>query len=341
MHITAIIVNFRTPELVIRSLEALSRERAALAGLTALVVDNASGDNSIAVLSQAIDRLPFSDWVRFLPLPVNGGFGWGNNQAMLHVLQGGELPDAFFLLNPDTVIEPFALQKLVRTLDRHQDAGAVGSQLLDPDGSLSASAFRFPSIAHGFLRGLCIERAARLLRIDPIVLPYGISGPVDWVTGASFLIRTRALERCGMFDTGFFLYCEEVELMHRLVKHGWKTYHCPESRVVHMAGASTGVVGGKAVTKGAPPDYLFHSRNRYFALTQGKHRALLANLAWLAGNAICSLLAPIRKKPDRGQMRAEREALLRIGLRARRQDAVPAVSRTDEIAGTLPAWMNC
>ena len=183
-------------------------------------------------------------------------------------------------------------------------------------------------------------RAARLLRIEPDVVPYGTRGPVDWVTGASFLLRTQALEQCGMFDTGFFLYFEEVELMHRLARHGWKTYHCPESRVVHMAGASTGIVGGKAVTNRAPPDYLFHSRNRYFALTQGKHRALIANLAWLAGYAISCLLAPIRKKPDRSQTRAERETLLRIGLRARRQDAVPAVGRTDEIAGHLPSWMN-
>ena len=340
MRITAIIVNYRTPDLVIRSLEALARERATIADLTAMVVDNASGDNSVAVLSEAINQPPLSDWVRFLPLPVNGGFGWGNNQAMLHILQSGARPDAFFLLNPDTVIERGALHELARILDRHQDAGVAGSQLLDTDGSLSASAFRFPTQAHEFLRGLGIVRAGRLLGIEPDVLPYGVSGPVDWVTGASFLIRTRALEQCGMFDTGFFLYYEEVELMHRLARHGWKTYHCPESRVVHMAGASTGLVGGKAVTNRAPPDYLFHSRNRYFALTLGKHRALLANLAWLAGYVISCLLTPIRKKPDRSQTRSERQALLRIGLRARRQDAVPAVGRTDEIAGHLPSWMN-
>lgn len=340
MQITAIIVNYRTPELVIRCLEALASERVRTTELTALVVDNASGDDSIKVLTEAIDRPPLSDWVRFVPLPVNGGFGWGNNQAMLHVLQSGALPDAFFLLNPDTVIEQGALQALMRALNRHQDAAAVGSQLLNTDGTLSGSAFRFPTIGREFIRGLGVGKVGRLLGIPPVLVPYGVSGPVDWVTGASVLIRTRALEQCGMFDTGFFLYFEEVELMHRLGLSGWRIYHCPESRVVHVAGASTGLVDGKLANEKGPPDYLFQSRKRYFALSGGKARVLLANLAWLAGDALSGVVAPFKGMRVRRHSLAERKALLKNGLAARSHDTVPAIGYTDENAGDMPAWMN-
>ena len=262
MRIAAVIVNYRTPDLVLRCLNALANERSTFPGLRAVVADNASGDGSAERLSFALQQPPFSDWVEFLPLPLNGGFGWGNNQAVLHLLGGALPPDAIFFLNPDTIIERGALAALAADMEHRGDAGAIGSQLLNEDGSLSGSAFRFPSVAREFTRGLRIGAVERLLRIKPMLIPCGISQRVDWVTGASVLIRTSAMRTAGMFDTGFFLYFEEVELMHRLNRHGWKTYHCPESRVMHIAGAATGVVGGKMTNNRPPPDYFFQSRHR-------------------------------------------------------------------------------
>lgn len=340
MRIAAVIVNYRTPDLVLRCLNALAGERSAFPELRAVVTDNASADGSAERLSFALEQPPFADWVKFLPLPLNGGFGWGNNQAILHLLQSATPPDAIFLLNPDTIIERGALSALAADMERRGDAGAIGSQLLNEDGSLSGSAFRFPSVAREFTRGLRIGAVERLLRIKPMLIPYGISQPVDWVTGASVLIRTSAMHAAGMFDTGFFLYFEEVELMHRLKTHGWQTYHCPESRVMHVAGASTGVVGGKMSGNRPPPDYFFQSRHRYFALTGGKLRALLADLAWLTGSMLSGALGPVVRRNRNSGDHAERKALFRIGLGSRPLDAEPAITYPHDKPGEPPAWMS-
>jgi N-acetylglucosaminyl-diphospho-decaprenol L-rhamnosyltransferase len=339
MRIATIIVNYRTPELVLRCLEALNSERALLPDLEVFVVDNASSDGSPAVLSAAIQRPPLSKWVTFLSLPLNGGFGWGNNQAILHVLQNNAPPDAFYLLNPDTVIEHGALHALVACLRRHANAGAAGSQLLNTDRTLAGSAFRFPTIAREFIRGLGVGLVGRILGIKPVLCPYGVEGPVDWVTGASVLIRTEALKDAGLFDTGFFLYFEEVELMYRMAQHGWRAYHCPLSRVVHVAGASTGIVDGKTDGDRVPPDYVFHSRRRFFSLTGGKRLALLANLAWLVGDAL-SLIVSLFARSRRSAVSGERRALLRTGLRARQEDTLSAIEQLHDKPGRVPSWMN-
>lgn len=340
MHVAAIIVNYRTPQLVVECLEALSTERVAVPGLRAIVVDNASGDDSLEILPTAIASERFADWVEFVPLGVNGGFGWGNNQAILHLLRSGEAPEAFYLLNPDASVEPGALKFLVATLSCNPQAAAVGSQLLNHDGSLCGSAFRFPTVAHEFMRGLGISLVGKMLGIEPILVPYGVSGPVDWVTGASVLLRTEALRECGLFDTGFFLYFEEVELMHRFARHGWTCLHCAESRVKHFAGASTGVVDGRLEGKRVPPDYVFQSRLRFFALTGGRTKALLANLAWMAGDAIATTLSFGGRGRKAPSAPGERAALIRNGLRAPRYASEPASDQLHCRAGGLPAWMR-
>lgn len=340
MRIAAVIVNFRTPHLVLDCLEALAGERSALPGLRAIVVDNGSGDDSAAFLSVELEKMPFADWVNFMPFSLNGGFGWGNNQAMLRLFQEVDPPEAIYLLNPDARIEPGALLALVRDMERRADAGAIGSQLLHQDGSLAGSAFRFPSVAREFARGLGIGAVERVLRIQPMLVPYGQQEPVDWVTGASVLLKSEALRTTGLFDTGFFLYFEEVELMHRFRRHGWKCYHCPESRVEHIAGASTGVVDGQRLGSRAPPDYIFQSRRRYFALTGGRVRALLAGLAWLLGQGLSSFVRPLFPARIGPNNPAERRALFKIGLSATANDIRPALTRTKEVPGAPPAWMS-
>ncbi len=340
IRVAAVIVNYRTPQLTLNCLDALSRERAAIPDLKAIVVDNASGDSSAAVLSEALSKEPYSGWVRFLALSLNGGFGWGNNQAILTLMQDPLPPDAIYLVNPDAVIEPGALVALCEDMRRRDDAGAIGSQLLSEDGTPCGSAFRFPSIAREFVRGIGIAAAGRLLGVAPVLVPFGVRGPVDWVTGASVLLRSEALRDAGLFDTGFFLYFEEVELMHRLRQHGWPTYHCPESRVLHIEGAATGVKKSKSQQSASPPDYLFHSRHRYFALTGGRFAALAADIAWLFGTGLAALITalPLRRKVPSAS--SERRALMRIGLGGSHHDGNPSVTYLDDRTGVPPAWMR-
>lgn len=340
MRVAVVIVNYRTPQMVLSCLEALGKERARLPSLEAVVVDNASGDDSVSILSTRIAQAPFAEWVGFQSLPLNGGFGWGNNEAILSLLARTTPPDAIMLLNPDTVVEPGAVVALVEELKRRPDGGAIGSQLVNPDGSLAGSSFRFPTIGREFIRGLGIGGVGRLLGIKPVLIDFGERGPIDWVTGASVLLRTQALRDAGLFDTGFFLYFEEVELMLRFARHGWRSYHCPESRVLHAAGASTGVVDGQLKGGRPPPDYIFRSRHRYFALSGGRFLAFLADIAWLIGNMAARAVGTFSQSRGAASSRAERASLFRIGFGARPCDELPAVTRAGDPMGRPPFWMK-
>ena len=145
------------------------------------------------------------------------------------------------MLNPDTEVEKGAVVELVRELQAHPRCGAAGSQLLSTDGSAAASAFPFPSKGHEFVNASLSERMGRMFGVGARSLQPETSSEVGWVTGASVMFRSTALRETGLFDDGFFLYFEEVELMRRLHAHGWTVRHVPESRVMHIEGASTGL----------------------------------------------------------------------------------------------------
>ena len=135
-----------TPELTKRCLAALSAEKLIVPKLRAMVVDGASGDESAEVLAKAIARPELADWVSFIPLPINGGYGWANNEAICRLMMQPQPPNFIHVLNPDTEVEAGAVAALAQYLESHPRVGAVGSQLVEPDGSLTGSAFNFPTV---------------------------------------------------------------------------------------------------------------------------------------------------------------------------------------------------
>lgn len=333
--ILTIIVNYRTADLAEKCLEALARERAAGADLSAIMVDGNSGDGSAERLAGFLTRTGFDGWTELLPLDFNGGFGWANNQAILS--RGADLPDYIYLLNPDAEVTQDAVASLAAALDTHPRVAAVGSQLIEADGAPAASAFRFPSAGREFVRGSQTFALHRLLGIPPIVLTPGEAGPVDWVTGASVMLRREALAETGLFDDGFFLYFEEVELMHRLTRAGWQIWCEPQSRVRHIGGASTGV-DGKQVQK-PKPAYWFASRNRYFTRSGGAAYACLANLAWLSGFALIGAPRMLLSRTARANAAAgETRGIIEEGLWPAARHRRASVATIGSAFGQLPRW---
>ena len=249
--VAVVIVNYRTPQLTIDCLAALDGERQSLPGLRAVVVDGGSGDESAGVLAEAIGRPEYEGWASFMPLPINGGFGWANNQAILTLALDRQPPEFIHLLNPDTRVLAGAVTKLVQELRADLRCGAAGSQLVDGDGRPSASAFYFPSAGLELVNGSQSEKLGRLFGVERAPVLGDEARDVDWVTGASAMFRMAALRDTGLFDDGFFLYFDEVELMHRLQRHGWTVRHVPESRVVHLEGAfrPIGIAPGGAISR--------------------------------------------------------------------------------------------
>lgn len=340
--VTVVIVNYRTPALALDAARALASERRDIPCLRVVIVDGASGDGSAEILGAAVADPALADWVSVLPLAINGGFGWANNQAIVQALQADSAPDFIHILNPDTEIEPGAVTALAQVLQEHPRCAVVGSQLLNHDGSVSGSAFRFYSPGRELVRGARTEALGRLLGIAPILVSDGAATEVDWVTGASMMVRVDALRQAGLFDTGFFLYYEEVELMWRLTQAGWSVRHAPASRVRHIGGVATGMAYNRRDLAIRPPlpRYWFASRRRMFTLLYGRPRAALASVAWLAGDALYALRRALGRGGGHIRNRHEARDLLRYGIVPSREDACPSVARCSDPLGEPPAWMR-
>lgn len=338
VRVTAIVVNYRTADLALDCVAALARERATLPGLRIMLVDGGSGDGSAEKMAAGLADAPHADLVTLLPLAFNGGFGWANNQAIRRALQQDEPAEFVYLVNPDAIPDPDALPRLLSALASEPRAASAGSLLIGPNGWPVGSAFEFPTVASEFFRGANTPLLARLAGKRAPTLAE--DGPVEaqWVTGASVVFRAAALQECGLFDEGFFLYFEEVELMHRLRAAGWKALHVPDSRVRHLGGASTGVVDGSSEQKRLPA-YWFQSRRRYFARVHGPGRARLASLAWAAGYGIWRVRELVGLGRQSAHAPREFRDLLRNGLGATAFDREPAVARWDGPLDEAPAWV--
>ncbi len=226
--ISIVIPAWNTCELLAVCLDAVAQTSDSLAVET-IVVDNASTDDTAAVLGE---RYPS---VRLIRSDKNVGFAGAANRGAA-VSAGRYL----LFLNSDARLLPRALAALHALAEAQARAGVVGAQLLNPDGSFQASHARFPTLSQEFL---ILSGLGRLLygRAYPSHAAHEERGPqpVDWVSGACLLVRRAAFDALGGFDTGYFMYAEEVDLCYRMRSAGWQTWYEPAAHVLHIGGASS------------------------------------------------------------------------------------------------------
>jgi N-acetylglucosaminyl-diphospho-decaprenol L-rhamnosyltransferase len=278
--VLTVLLNFRTAEMTIQALEAVLREMDGIDGAIT-VVDNDSGDGSFEKLH---DTVQAKGWerVRVLQAGRNGGYGAGNNFGMNQKLPDGSNPDFVYLLNSDAFPEPGSLLVLLNYIRLHPRVGFAGGRIHGEDGELHRSAFRFHTIFSEFETAAATGPISRLLKRHIVALPAPEeSQEVDWLAGASLLIRRQTLDEVGQFDERFFLYFEETDLCLRAQRAGWSSVYVPQSRVMHIGSVSTGMKTWRRM-----PSYWFDSRLRYFMKNHGVLYAATATTAYLAGALI-------------------------------------------------------
>lgn len=280
MDALVVIVNYRTPDLTLRSLRAALTALEPLPGSRVALVENGSGDGSAAHLREALAREGLGERVTLIESPVNRGFAGGVNLAVRPALGSANPPRYVYLLNSDARPEPDAIAVLVRFLDAHPEAGIAGSYIYGVDGATHDTAFRFPSLASQFEESLGIGVVSRLL--DRFVVSKPVPSEttrVDWLAGCSMLIRREVLEQVGLLDEDYFIYFEETDFCRRAARCGFSTWYLPASRVEHVGAAST---GWKDFTK-PRASYWFEGRRHYFAKNHGRAYLFGADVAWLVG----------------------------------------------------------
>lgn len=316
LEVAVIIVNYRSAELTLRALASLAEEAEQPGlSLSVVVVENDSGDAE-PLKAGIAER--FSQLARLVVSPVNGGFGAGNNLGVRTLLAEGSRARFFHFLNPDTVVRPGAVASLARFLDTHPRAGAAGSRFEHEDGTPWPIAFRFPTPLGEFEGGACVGIVSRLLKDHVVPRELGdVPEQVDWLSGASMMVRREVLETVGGFDEAYFLYFEETDLCLRMKAAGWEVWYVPDSCVMHIRGQSTGVTALDTKPRRLPR-YWFESRRRYFAKNHGIAYAAAADLAFFAGNSIGTLRHTLERKPRTPRLLRDlvRETVLRRENRA-------------------------
>jgi N-acetylglucosaminyl-diphospho-decaprenol L-rhamnosyltransferase len=292
-----VVVSWNVRALVGRCLASL---RAAVPDGRIVVVDNASDDGTVDEV-----RRQFPE-VRLIVNGANVGFARANNQGLRALGIGvdraepappsgavgpappsgavgpapathaAEPPKLVLMLNPDTEIVGDALGILQGALDRDPAAACVGPRLVYPDGRYQSSCRRFPTVLTALLEstpaawhwpGNPVARGYRLADAEPVG-----PGSVEWLTGACLLMRSEALAAVGLFDEGFFMYSEELDLCRRLGQAGWRILYEPRATVIHVEAASS----DQAI--GARHRRFQRARVQYFAKHHGRLAALIVDL---------------------------------------------------------------
>lgn len=273
VQISVVVVSYNTREMTLRCLDALTKELTALTH-EVIVVDNASTDGSADAIAAGFPGL------RLIRSPRNVGFGAGNNLGMREAR--GEY---LLLINTDAFCSPGAVHGMLTGMDRHPKAAVIGPRLLNADGSLQPSCYRYPSPVRCWLENLWISAIARPATPagDYRRWPHDTETEVDWLIGACMLVRREAYERVGGFDEQFFMYAEETDWQKRMRDAGFGIVLVPGATVTHLGGAS-----GKS-EKVKIRAAFFDSLDTYTRKHHGLSGVISMRLAMLIGSGLRAL----------------------------------------------------
>lgn len=233
--VSILIVNYNGRRYLDDCLTALAKQTYPRDRWEAILVDNASADDSVAHVRECYP------WVRVIQAERNVGFAGGNNVGLPHCR--GEF---IALLNNDTVAEPGWLDALVEEIQRDEQLGGVTSKILfrDEPDTINSVGLNLYRDGRGGDRGFRERDDGQ----------YDEPAEVFGACGASVLLRRALLDDVGFFDDRLFMYCEDLDLAWRARFRGWRFRYTPRSVVYHVHCGSSG--------EGSPFHLYYAERNR-------------------------------------------------------------------------------
>ncbi len=221
MDVSIIIVNYRTPHLIINCLSTIYAHTRNLS-FEIVVVDN---DPEQGGRDQVLQPYPEVRWIN---MEYNAGFGRANNAGM--TLAQGRY---FLLLNADTLLTDNVIERCVQRMDARPDIAACGAMQYHADGTPMPFYQSFNEFRKTFF---IVPPHPFFQRVLDKLLPephYQDPDQYDWLTGAFVLVRQAVVEKVGGFDEDFFMYGEDVEWSWRLGKAG-KLCYFKECTFIHL-----------------------------------------------------------------------------------------------------------
>jgi GT2 family glycosyltransferase len=257
VEISYCVVNTSQRELLLRGLDAIARERAALPFASELLVlDNGSRDGSAQAAGEhaAVDRV--------IALEQRRGKGLNDSQLLREAHGRYAL-----LLNEDSELQAGATLALWRALQERPDAACAGAKLLRPDGREQPSAWRFPTPLTALAGALLLHR------VWTVQSRGSRTRVVDWCQSAALLVKRDAAAGVDYLDPDFFVYSDEVDFARRLRDAGWLSVYVPSAVAVHHEQLSVDVVPERRIVELA--------RNRDLYMRKHHSAAAARAVRWL------------------------------------------------------------
>lgn len=242
MDLFIIIVSYNTKKLTLECIRSIYNSRPNLS-FEVIVVDNGSKDGSIEELKKL--RTEEIKNLKIIENEENLGFAKANNQGISRACRFAVKKATgkyILLLNSDTKVKKDSLRKLVEFASNTSDAGAVGAKLLNIDGSPQGSVFRFPTVLR-VIQQYWLGQRGLLDKYTPLT---DVPQEVESLSMAAFLITPEAIKKVGLLEEKYFMYFEDLDYCRRIWESGLKVYYLPDSKVIHLHGAS-----GKGITDDA------------------------------------------------------------------------------------------
>ena len=232
MDLSIIIVNYKSPQLILSCLKTIYNETKIIS-FEIIIVDNDSNDDSRQIIQQ---HYPNVQWIQ---MDYNSGFARANNAGIRNAK--GEF---LLLLNSDTLILENALDKIVSYVRQDNSLAAASVQLLYADYTAQNAGNYFVYGGVNVLLTLpvlnnIVKKIGKILKLrKPSIMTSGIVNNVDWISGAFMLVRKSVLNKAGIMDEDFFLFSEEIEWCSRLKNTG-KIAVYTDLKVIHLEGGTT------------------------------------------------------------------------------------------------------
>lgn len=232
--ISVLIVNFNGGDLLT---ECVRSALASTVPVEVLVCDNGSTDDSLAGLRRSLGDSPR---LRIVENGANLGFARANN-VVLPWAKG----DYVLFLNPDCVIRPETIERMLAVMQANPDAGMAGCLIRNLDGSEQPGCRRYiPTPWRSFVR---VFRLSRIFRSSPRFSSFILTGqplpehpaPVEAISGAFMFVRRSALDKVGPMDESYFLHCEDLDWCMRFRQARFTILFVPGVEIIHAKGVGS------------------------------------------------------------------------------------------------------